>query len=401
MSSVSYSHEVYSQQRATTAYQNEDSDWTESAQVDAGRHHYLPTEDEVDSAEVMRYIRAGNLKLVVPMHEQHPVSRPMLQTLVNLCHVNPRDILIVDDRSHISATEDVRTFGVPCINKASVLECLNWEELDKILHRGEHRLCGKGMAVLAGYLAYYAQAQKSGKTPTWLVQHDSEIRSYRDYRGLQYLAAGILRDKDCGYVKMSKTGRGNERCMQVRSLYEHLAFMPSLAQHARERAQQLFLPMVKHRWMLTGEFGLRWNLAMARPFSSHLLEETLTSAYCEDYFSSSAGANLHTVQVANPYPRDDGRNPEHKEAKMQGQINRFLLTLLEFGPVHTWGLEDIEKINGMFLSRPVRMARILEAEEGANDPVKIEQFRDDRILPSVKTMVEEGLVNLDKLLQIV
>lgn len=361
--------------------------------------NYLQPSDS-DLARAAELITSGGLRMVVPMRESQPVAGPMLQMVIRKNGFNPRWMVVVNDDSHPSAVEEVNRFGVRVINRNCILDCVDWPRLLPVLNLEEVPR-GKGVAVLAGYLVQFVLAERHG-TPIAVIQHDSEIQGYTQYRALEYLAFGIMNVADAAYVKIAKSGRGNERCMAVRNLMDVVATCPLLNTAIRERARQLFDRLTPHKWMLTGEFSLEWSLAMNRPFATGYLEETLITAYCEDTFARrKKGCTAH---VANPHPRNDGANDERKESIMQQQISNFVAMLaLEADPVDMWGLQEIARLNQTCMARPIRVGWIPLADDRdlCNEPVQGEIIRNDRIIPSVTTLVEDNFVDMNALRRLV
>lgn len=350
------------------------------------RNFLLPSERAVSSQRVKQFLQNGNVAMIVPMRERGPVTRSLLSTATRL--MPARQIYVINDGSDEAACEEVRYHGVRLVATADLLQLLNWERLLPVLALDE-RPRGKGVAVLAGYLLLYLLAEYASETPAWVCQHDSEIMDYHVYRGLEYLAWGALQRKNAHYVKMAKSGRGNEACMVARSLLRKLARLPH-DPSVQKRMEDLFLRLAPHKWMLTGEFMLQWSLAMQRPFATGYLEETLISAFAEDV---GAVIGCSTVQVANPNPRLDAANTARKEAIMQDQISGFLMELgYEVLPTNRWTLEDIARLNHQRMSIPEDAPWIPEGD----DPVQYEEVENNRILPSIAMLSEGGFINSEE-----
>lgn len=347
-------------------------------------------------AEIWHFLSSGRGVLVVPMHEIGPVARPLLETLTPV--MRPQDITVIDDASDAEAVATVKRFeGVRLVRRDEVLDCLDWTRLLRVLNL-KQRPKGKGVTVLAGYLYQYLLARRGRQEPRWLMQHDAEIREYFRYDGMRHLVWGLLQRPRAVAVKMAKFGRSNEKCMLARGMLEVLRTSRTLSPAVRRRVATLSR-LERHKWMLTGEFGLRWDLAMRRPFATGYLEETLYSAYLEDGLASRSRqfSNGELIQVANPNPRLDGDNEPRKEDVMQQTISNFLLLLaLETPPVHRWTLSDIATINRQVL-RQLRFGRIVDGDEG---PVKAEAVHSDRIIPSVQQLDRHGFIDYRKVGQV-
>ena len=150
----------------------------------------------------------------------------------------------------------------------------------------------------------------------------------------------------------------------------------------------------RHKWMLTGEFALRWELAMDRPFATGYLEETLTSLFSEDYCAQWCPEGDGVVQVANPNPRLDAANDERKEAIMQQQISNFILSVAlgETLPIDQWGIETIKRLNHTIMADPIVMGWI-PLDEGS---VKAEVAPNNRLIPSITMLDRAKLIDWEK-----
>lgn len=364
---------------AYTAYDNH----AEEVQAHFERNYLQPPEEEVSSPPVRDFLSSDEIAMIVPMRERGPVTRSLLSTVKRL--MPSQRIYVIDDGSDDAACEEVRRHGAHLVGTGEILDFLHWDRLLPLLAL-EQRPRGKGVAVLAGYLLLYLLAEYAGDTPSWVCQHDSEIAEYDRYRGLEYLAWGALHRKGAHYVKMAKTGRGNEACMVARSLLRKLARLPQ-DPAVQKRMDDLFLRLAPHKWLLTGEFMLQWSLAMQRPFATGYLEETLISAFAEDL---GAVIGRSTVHIANPNPRLDAPNTARKESLILHHVSSFILELgYESIPTNRWTLEDITRLNHERMSMPEEAAWIPD-DEG---PVRYEEVENNRILPSIAMLSEAGFIN--------
>lgn len=346
-----------------------------------------PSLEAIDSvqAKTKQILQTGEVRVLIPMQEQGPVLTPALSLLTNL--MPPHYITIVDDGSDDLALETAYRFGATVVEAQRILDAVNWNKILPILNLTE-RPHGKGVAVFAGSLHQYYAAKLNGQTPSWLCHHDSEIEQYDAYRGLEYLMYGLLQYPDRPYIKMAKTGRGNGRIMTVRNTLQALSNIPSLPENVRRRAYDLYLHTTPHKWMLTGEFLLHWDIAMKRFFGTGYLEETLITLFAP-----------RPIQVSNPNPRRDAKNSPKKEATMQQEIGNALIYAAFEKPLEQWDIADIRRINSTVLDQNVEGARIPDPEdsdpEGPNEPFTA---KSNRVIPSIEMLRKEGLINESELL---
>lgn len=349
-----------------------------------------PSHDEIERSRTraQKFLQDGNLSMIVPVKENRPVGESLLDNVTQLL---PRQyITVVDGGSAACALEPTRRYGVRVLSADTILDVIDWDRLLPILALkekpyGVNGTHGKGLAVLAGYLFQYAVARYEHFLPRWICQHDIELTEYEKYRGVEYLLYGLFQRPLAQYVKMAQGGRENERCMAMRSWLGDIATLPYIAPAIRKHAEYLFEKLTADKWMLTGEFIYSWDIAMSRPFATGFLEETLIRIFADS-----------AVRVSNPNPRSDGKNSQEKESKMQQEISNFI-SAITFGEhrVNAWSIDDIARFNEDVLSRHLRMGWIDEPKHLG--PVKAAVFRQNRIIPSIKMLVEGNFVDEIKL----
>jgi hypothetical protein len=377
----------------------QNDEWLQQFRAHLSANFLQPTPEEVGDEQVTDFLR-DNIRVVVPMHEYRPVIEPLLSTLIGVNKYNPKNLTVINDRSLEPAFEPLNKWNIKAVDRSLVLDCLDWEQLLPILSLEEIPV-GKGVAVLAGYLVQWAYAEKYG-APMWLAQNDSEESYYATYRALEYITYGITQVPGCGYVKLAKSGRGNERCLSARGMLHVLAQNNFVNAAIASRAGQLFHRLIHHKWMLAGTFAMKWELAMNRPFATGYLEETVISMYCEDVFAHNKQGC--TVHVNNPNDRGDGDNDERKESIMQQQISNFVLQMaLSADPLNNWGLSEIARLNQecMKQSFPVAWMGSEQDLHMRNMPCQGDIVHNDRLIPSVMMLINEDFVDTDNLRRLV
>ena len=363
--------------------------------------NYLqPSKEEIDTnSNIGVILRQGEVALVVPMKEEGSVARPLLSRVSQ--QMPGKNIVVINDRSDKEAVTEVTKHNVPLIDRDDILDALDWNRLLPILNLDE-RPYGKGMSVLAGYLHHYvlSQIRDLAYQPIWLAQHDAELSLESKHHNLEYLMWALLKNENhrtTHHVKVAKYGRGNERVMVIRNSLLELEYLPQSQENIliSKRAKELFANLSGYKWILSGQFLLDWQTAMNRPFATGYLEETLTCAYAEDVASSNKF--LKSVQVANPNPCVGGVNGHCKENIILQIASNFVLTLaMIVKPIDKWRLKDISRINHRFMSRTRPMA-LIPSDEG---PVRALNIPQERIIPSVKTLIREGFVDMNVATQV-
>ena len=361
-----------------------------------GNDYYCPVDWDINRSrqDIDDFLRAENYRVIIPMRERRPVIKFLLKSIKG--RIPPTNIIIINDNSDSEVVRAARNIypRVKIIDKEELLGVLD-KQLLKFLMVSQSIPEGKGMAVLAGYLYVYLDSKITDRRINWLFQHDAEVRETNPFTNFDYLVWTLLNHQEnVDHVKIAKTGRGNERSMSARSLLLTLINLPSNSPNNRikVRAIDLFKKLAPLKWMLTGQFVLRYDLAVKRPFASGYLEETLLSAFVKDTNPST------TLQVANPYPCLDDNNNARKEDRMQQLISNFLFALAYYvKPLSTWMIEDIREVNSKFMAVNLPMSFIPDNEQ----PVDIECVPNERIIPSITMLDNHGLIDWDKAKEVI
>ncbi|MEK7099211.1 MAG: hypothetical protein AAB916_01695 [Patescibacteria group bacterium] len=346
-----------------------------------------PSYSDIESCrkKTERYLKDRNVAMVIPVKENSPVCT-FLDHLVS--DLPPECITVVDGGSASCALDTARRHGTRILSACAILDTIDWDRLLPILALdkkpcGPAGARGKGVAVFAGYLFQYALATHQQVFPRWICQHDSELARYEEYRGLEYLLYGLFQRPLASYIKMAQVGRENERCMAARSAFGDWATLPYLTPAIQKHASRVFEKLTRDQHMLAGEFMVSWDVAMRRPFGTGFLEETLIALFADP-----------AVCVYNPNPRSDEKNPQHKESRMQQEIISFMnAVVLGEQCVDAWSIHDIARFNADVLSRPLPMGWIPDPTEQNPGPVRAEVFEQNRIMPSIRMLVDGGFID--------
>lgn len=350
-----------------------------------------PTTSQIHNSadEIVDLLKNGDVKLVVPMKEQKLIVRHLLNVVANQM---PGHITVIDNDSSQEVVNSVSDFeGVSLIDCFEVLSILDWDRLLPLLNLTDIPQ-GKGVAVMAGYLANYIRASFGSGKPKWIMQHDADVAEYEANRGVEYLAWGMLNgNKKTHQVKMAQSGRGNESCMTARNVLAALGLFSRYQQGEEgeivaRRAKQLFDYLYPYKWLLSGQFAITWDAAINRPFATGYLEETLTCVFMEEVGELMDHV---TTQVANPHRLADGENDYVKEGIMEQLVSNFMIQMAFLKkPVMEWGLNEIANINQKMCDLPVALIPPEDSE-----PVHVYTAPSERIIPSVKILDEEGFID--------
>lgn len=361
------------------------------------RHYFQIGDKEVRNniASISQFLKEGKADIVVPMREKDGTVKNLLSYASKRLPLD--SILIVNDRSSRRALNAVENFKkVILINKNEVLEAIDWKRLLPLLNLFQ-RPEGKGVTVMAGYLFRYLLGKQKSMKSAWIFQTDADIKNHKRFKALEYLTWGILKNPESTHIKMAKSGRNNESHMAVRSALAVLGDIDITDSNKKgreiaKRSAQLFEGLAKYKWILGGTFAIPNEIAYNRPFATGYLEETLICAFIEDRARSKNG---FSVQISNPNPCSDGENSFKKEnIIVQMTANFVIILLLAKKPVCDWTLKDIAWINKNLMSknRPI----VLIPPKGNEGPIFVENVANERILPSIKMMEENGLIDFKK-----
>jgi len=357
------------------------------------QYYFQINEKEIKDniSTISHFLQEGKVDLVVPMKEEEGAVENLFHYVMK--RLPPYCLLIVNDESRGKALEVVKNFrNTFLINKEEILETLRWEKLLPLLGLSQIPK-GKGMAVLAGYLFRHLLKKEGLKKSEWVFQTDADIKNHHRFQPLEYLTWGILKNPKVIHVKIAKSGRNNEAHMAVRSALVMLEDIEKVVscregKEIAQRAGQLFERLAKYKWILSGTFAISDNLAYTRPFSSGYLDETLTCAFVEDISSQKEG---FSIQISNPNSCLDRENSFLKENMIIQRSANFLITLaLAKKSVSDWTADDIGWINNNLMN-PIPI--VLIPPKGNEEPVIVEVITNERILPSVKMLEENGLID--------
>lgn len=344
---------------------------------------------------IFQILKEGKVDVIVPMKEKDGTIKNFLDYATK--RMPPSSILIVNDRSSKKSLNTVRKFkNVILVDKDKILETIKWDKLLPLLNLSQ-KPKGKGVAVFAGYLFWYFLSKLNLKNTQWIFQTDADIKNHRQFKPLEYLAWGIVKNPGSIHIKMAKGGRNNEPNMAVRCAVAVLEDLEQITENEiikeiGKRAGQLFENLAKYKWILSGTFALSTKIASDRPFATGYLDETLVCAFVEDVAKKK---NSFSVQVSNPNPCFDKENSFEKENIIVQMTANFIITLaLARKPISEWTLEDIAWINKNLMSKPRKITLI--PPKGNEGPVMAKVVGNERIIPSLKMLEAGGFIDEKK-----
>lgn len=323
-------------------------------------------------------------RVIVPMREKGPVIQPFLEaTRMRV------PITVINDGSDDIAIDTVRRFDLEPVDRNAILEAVDWGRLLDVLHLDAIPR-GKGTTVFAGYLYTYGQNEYGpGENPKWIIQHDAELAVDSQFTNIDYIGAAMTMATDATrHIKIAKAGRNNEIVMShIAGLGHTASLLRAQGLHEQaQRAMDLHNRLQRYKWILTGQFGLRMEEAMNRPFGTGYLEEILTATFVED--TAAVDGTDPLLQVVNRKPCPDGLNSYIKELIMMQKICAALTTMTFFGkPTNEWTINDVATVNGT-MTTDINTVMIPDHE----GPMETQIVPNERVIPSVTQLVSAGIV---------
>lgn len=362
------------------------------------QHYFQPDDKEIKNnfSAITDFLKDGQCCVIIPMKERENTIKNCLEYLIKRIPANL--ILIVNDNSSVGVVDLVKKFRkVLLVDKEKILQIIDWKKLLPVLNLTQIPT-GKGITVMAGYLLhYFISKKKNKKIGHWIFQTDADIKDHKKFKALEYLSWGIIKNPLALQVKIAKSGRNNEPHMAVRSslsVWQDLALIddsPKI-QAISARAVQLFENLAKYKWILGGTFGIPKDVAYIRPFATGYLDETLTCAFIEDLARKES---RFSIQISNPNQCSDGENTFQKEHLIIQMTANFVVTLvLAKKPICDWTLDDIAWINKNLMNRAKPI--VLIPPKNDERSVIVEVVANERILPSVSMLKENGFINEKK-----
>lgn len=351
-------------------------------QVMLAEHFFAPKNrerDENDEAIKENLIHSG---IIFPMKEDKPVIKESLEYVLTL--VSPKQVMVVNCESSDLAIDAVLPFvdrGVHLVNLEDVLHRVDWTQLLPILHMDAPPTSGKGLTMFAGTIAAIDLFPSHVQ---WIFQHDADIRQADRYDVLRHLVLPLVLHPDTyGAVKVARPSRGNETVMTARNMLQDIAHDPYCLKSVRNFARAMFCALSRHKWLLTGEFGMTKDLAFARPFATGYLDETVISFYLECVHLFKNGWEIAQVETIGN--RLDDCNNDIKEFRMMDEIARTIIRLVRFEggkPITAWGINDFKVYNELwgFVETLARIPCGDDPSTGTG-PVVLERIRQNRLIP--------------------
>jgi hypothetical protein len=274
--------------------------------------------------------------------------------------------------------------GVEVVDQYAFLkQALDLDRFLALMHVNNLKeLRGKGLTMFAAHLKRVLDERE--KQSNWTVQVDTDITNIGTKEGewdpVSYFGHALQDDNSVGAIKAAKNGRNNQ---PTHIFLNTLADDGELGEHYQRIAMD--------RWVFTGEYGWQSPETERLRWSTGYSIETILAA-------SQLDLGLKRRQVNIPQDRIDGQNLLSKETVMYTEILATLRRIVRFGrSLHEMNLHELDVFNGAQQgsdSKVIWMMAEKDEEPGPeatpNIPVTVKR---SRLIPDIKTLLEEGIVH--------
>jgi len=327
--------------------------------------------------ELLRFLRSPDFEVQLPTWNEADTLGPILEYLVEQLG-DPNKIVVMDADSDDNSAEVARRHGARVVLQSDMYKCIKQDKFSDILQ--EKRPRGRGMTLFAFWL-YRFLIQET--YPRYACFVDTDIRNFREYDPLPFLAYPIVTEKKKNFlhVKVAKPGRGNEPVMSARCTLRAI----------NDLGRRYFEQLSRDMWMLSGEYVVQPEHARTMPHATRSFVDTLISIYLADLAHEDGG---QIALVAIPNSRLDKKNDNRKEQLIMYSISTNAVAFVCFGkPASKLTLTDIRHLNREVFNR-YSLYPLIPDEPGL--PMQATAIMNDRIIPSVQQLVENGLVIPDQ-----
>ncbi len=300
-------------------------------------------------------------------------------------YLGAENIFISDNGLHEKVRKSIITRGIRLISVEKMKERFHFPKLLEVLSLKELNY-GLGFSMISG-LAYLAVEQRI-QPDDWLIKFDGDITNFKQCLLPQYLLhpLAIEPNREWDYLKIAKVGRNNETVIAgINSLTAYFCneVEPEWALVSQTQvAREIYEACIRQIWILSGQYAIRWK---------HLYEQLGATNYCDPLLSSAQLGWRKFAQIINPHPLLDLPNTKQKEDCMMSLFVKFINTLVVFGKSvrDEWSIEDVARFNRYFTQHQNAVVWIPEEPE----PMRLENIESDRLMPSLKVLIQEGLLN--------
>lgn len=294
--------------------------------------------------------------------------------------------------------------GSRVIEQAQILQAIDWRGLRIALNIRDYPegaevpntpiRGSKGLTVIAGIIAIEGLRELGQTQPNPIVMfHDTDVITPEIYGGIPLTLAPFLRNPGLIMSMIAKdgSGRNNHPIQTAASM-----LMSTLTRSQQVIEMGAFLGVMM--WPLTGERAFPLDVALDMPLPVSMGLEIATDLYIAGREAVYEGSVPLVAQVANPADKVENRpSTEAREYKM---ITGLAVYTRAYEDVvsrtgrfpHEWTVDDVREFNhALVMQRPM----VVIPSTGL-EGTKIEQMPPDYMLPSVRQMIDMGIINMEQ-----
>ncbi len=381
--------EGVAQERSDKAFNHLNSHLNDTLRQLLHKDVFQPSTEDVlaNDSKTEVYRQQGRVKVLIPMRELEANIAPVIGDIIDELsdYIGAENIFISDNGLHEKVRDSIIARGITLISVEKMKERFDFPKLLEILALKELNY-GLGFSMMSG-LAYLAVEQRI-QPDDWLVKFDGDITNFKQCLLPQYLLhpLAIEPNREWDYLKIAKVGRNNETVIAgINSLTSYFRSKIESSWGLAPQVQvawEIYEACIRQIWILSGQYGIRWK---------HLYEQLAATNYCDPLLSSAQLGWRNFAQIINSHPLLDMPNTKQKEDCMISLFVQFINTLVVFGKSirDEWSIEDIARFNRDFAQHQNAVVWIPEEPE----PMRLENIEPDRLMPSLKMLIQEGLLS--------
>lgn len=345
--------------------------------------------------------------VIVPCYEpQEEKVEAVLNTARTLVSkLSPERVIYFISEVHPQAQEGLQELGVQMFHESDVRRKCDWAALAKLINlypdepgRLSKELRGKGVTIMFGLTALFAEQPELFNSLDWIVLCDAEIQDFDQYEVLEHLmypvALASMKEEEHHFEQLvqAKIGRGNEGMAMSLNMLQPMMSCESLGDQVRRAAAFNYYALAPHVWYGCGERAIKASKLPDLPIGGGYTLEIIFDFGIPRQFDEDA---CRVAQTTNPNPRLDGANSDEKEWAMWTHIGKTAHSLAANGIIipELETLEDYARANKEAMSNPEN-GTMLMLPDNYSSPVKALSSRFPRIYPPVQLLLENGIIKL-------
>jgi hypothetical protein len=327
--------------------------------------------------KLINWLRSDEFAMQIPAWNEEDTLPPILKFLADELG-SPKKITVMNADSTDKTADVSRAVGVHVVTQSDMFKCVKRDALLDVLSDPNPR--GRGMTLYAFWIYRFLLQEKG--LPKYTCTCDSDIKNYPEYDALPYVAYPIVIDgKPFTYTKIGKPGRNNEATFAGRCAMRMVS----------DTGMHYFNNLSRDMWMITGEYLVQVEHMKRLVHTTRSFVDTTTAMYFVDLEAAGAGP---TAIVASNRSRIDKKNDDLKEWTILYSIATNLVGYATLDRrVADLTLADIRKLNTQIFPGLNIFPYIPPTAE---EPMKSVEIMNDRYIPSLQMMIDNGWIDWDQ-----